>query len=232
VKLLLALLLLGALAVGGELAVAATAEQQTAERISEALGAPTEVALVGRPVTYWLVVGRIPQVEISARGVPLEGTSASLQQLDATLNDVAVDLGNLVREGRDVPVDTGEGTFTGQLAQQEATQLLGLPLGQVAFADGQAQLRIAGIALSGSVVVEEGDVVVRPDLGALGAVARLALRNVGDLRFRPPLPPGAELQAIEVGDGVLRLRGSIARTPLERFSAGQAAAEPVAPALG
>jgi hypothetical protein len=182
-------------------ALTSTAERQASEQLTRELGAPAEVDLRGWPVSLRLLGGRVPEVGVSATGVPIEGSEARITRIDATVRDVRVRFADL-SSGGPLPVDGGAGRFTALLDPASVATLAGLP-GALTFGDGVATVDLGGIAVDVVAATADGQVVIRPltDVPGLTAVPL----PLGDL------PGGARVEAVRVAPEGLVLEGSVTR---------------------
>jgi hypothetical protein len=230
------LVVIVAVAAAADLAATGFIERRVAEQVSASLGAPATVTLSGWPVAARLLAGRLPRADVAAEGVvratltdmavdrrglvdpdrtlllSAGGGSAEVDLGDVQLRlpEVRGSLAGLTDPGQPVVLDTPGGRFEAELSDDDATALLGIPQLEVQFEDGYGRLSAGPVAVEATAAVEDGAIVLRPRQPLLEAL----LRDAGRVVLRPPLPPTAELDGIELRPGVVRLFGSVQRFEL------------------
>lgn len=187
-----------------DLIITDAAEEAAATRVTQVLGAPSEVALRGFPVSLRLLLGAgVPEAVVSAVGVPLEASPIAAARLEATLRDVTVSIADLRGPTGTLPVEAGAGTFVADFDAAAVATLLAEPTGggQVVLGDGTITVTVGGMPVDGTVALAGSDIVVTPTAVAPGVTeVRVPL---------PVLPVGARIEAVEVVPGFLRFRGSV-----------------------
>jgi hypothetical protein len=177
------------------------AEDQAAQRVSAELGGQVEVDLRGWPVSLRLLQGRVPEVAISAREVPLEGSEARLERLETVVRDVRVRFADL--SGTDaLPVDGGAGTFRADISEASVNALAVVP-GGVRLGEGVAVVDVGGQPVEVLATVDAGQVVLRPAQPGAG-LAPIPLPL-------PPLPGEVVVEGVSVAPGILTLVGRVER---------------------
>jgi hypothetical protein len=192
--------------------VASNAEQRAEDEAAAALGVPVDVRLQGFPVGIRLLVGSPVDARLSARDVPIEGSEAVLDRLEIDARDVVLD-----RAG-DGAIRAERATFSAELDDDNVQQLLGvvgrLPLTDIELANGVARLSVVGFRLIDATADVRGGDVVFTITSPLGS-----LDFLGDFTSLPlqlgELPLGFEVTDVEIGRGVLRVRGAASDVLLE-----------------
>jgi hypothetical protein len=216
---LIALLVLVVL-VGGlfalDRAVHAAAEQRAADRVGDELGGPVEVTLHGWPVGLRLLTGRVTRAEMTASGVHLEESNATLDQLDVTLHDVRVGLGEL-RSPPDVLPPAGSGRFEARLSGDATWALADVPrvIADLRISDGAIRLRTPIAEASADVIVRGGAVQIVPRT----PVGVLLATDVGlDISDQPGAPV---IEEAEINGDTLVLRGVLTELAHEAADSGR-----------
>lgn len=200
--LLVVILLLAGAGMAADAYLTSTAEEQASRRVSAELDAPARVELRGWPVSLRLLSGRVPEVEITAADVPLEG-GASLSRLVVVVQDVQVRLSDLRGAGA-LPVEGGAGRFEADLSEAAVNALVPQAPGAVVLGDGLATIDVAGQPVDVVVTVDEaGQIVLRPvsDVPGLAPITLPA----------PALPGEVVVERARVTPGVLTLMGRVTR---------------------
>jgi hypothetical protein len=186
--------------------VARSAETRAEEQATQALGVPVDVRLRGFPVGLRLLSGGRVDATASAQDVPLEGTAATLTQLEVDLVDARVD-----RAGAGA-IEARSATFRAELDDDAVQQLIGIagriPLTNIELGNGIARFSFAGFALLDATAEIEGGRVV------FNLTAPIA--NLVNVRLQlEELPFGFQAESVEIRRGVLRLTGSAQELRLE-----------------
>lgn len=202
---LFVLLLLVAAVLVADVVVTGVAEDRVAARAEEEFGAPAEAELEGWPVALRVLAGQgLARVDVHAVDVPADG--GTLDRVDVTLTDVAVDLGD-VRDGIEGLPPAASARFEAEIGQESLQQMMGVPAElAVLTLDGDgARLDVAGLAqIAADVSARDGLVVVEP---RSPAAAFLGLGSIPlDLSGRPGSP---YVEEVETGAGALILRGRL-----------------------
>lgn len=185
------------------------AEAQASERVSTELGTPADVDLQGWPVSLRLLLGSVPRIVVTASDVPIPDQPARLDELDVQLSDAELRLDSLRETG--IPVRARTGTFRTTLSAEDVLALAGNPplVDRVELADGTIRF-----VLAEDVGVLDVVPSLRPD--------ELVLQAQGTTVDVPPvrlsladLPAGARVEAFEIADGELVLRGTVQDVLLE-----------------
>jgi hypothetical protein len=192
-------LLLGA-GIGVDAWLTQQAEAEAAEQTAAFLGADgAEVRLGGWPASLRLVAGRVPEVEVRARTVPLPDADLALSDLEVVLRDVRLRFADL--EAGLGSLRGAGGRFTAHLGEEAVGRLAGA---EVALGDGLGQVRVEDTSVDVAASVEEGVVVLRPVGAAPEGASPVALPL-------PRLPGGAAVDGARIVPGALRLQGVINR---------------------
>jgi hypothetical protein len=196
---LLTFVLLCGAAIGADALITAAAEDRASEEVTRRLEAPTQVRMRGWPVTVHLLQGRIPELELTASGVPIEGQEQRIDRLRVTLSDARVRFRGLQTAPE---LEAGTGTFDAELSETAVTALAGFP-GTVVLGDGIASVAAAGQTFDVAVTTEQGAVVFRP----LVPVAQ----GLQPVELRLPDLPWAMVQVDRalISPGLLRLSGLV-----------------------
>jgi hypothetical protein len=202
----LGVVVLAALLVGGDHAATAAAEERIAERISEALDAPTEVTLHGWPLTAYAATGTIPRVDIRATDVPLGRSGVTMDHLSITLRDVRVSWDDVTGNNDGLP-EAAEADFEATLTESSLQAVIGLPeeLLRIRLRDGIATLDLAGLTEIRADVEADGGIVVvrlRDRVFGLNVPSEIPV----DLRDQPGSP---HVLQTSVGEGALVLSGTL-----------------------
>lgn len=196
---LLTFVLLCGAAIGADAWVTAAAEDLASEEATARLGAPAEVSMRGWPVTVRLLQGRVPEVDLIAAGVPIDGVEQRIDRLRVTLTDARVQFRGL---GSAPELEAGAGQFHAELSEAVVGALVGLP-GAVTLGDGLGTVAAAGQSVDVAATAEAGAVVFRP--------LAPASQGLEPVELRLPDLPGATVQIEQalIAPGVLRLSGPV-----------------------
>lgn len=190
--------------VAADAALTTRAEREAATRVAQQLQAATTVDLRGWPVSLRLLTGRpVPQVAVTATGVPIPGRPASLASLEVILDDARLALGDL-RDPPEVPVEAARGRFTARVDGAALTALAEAPalLERIEVGADAVRFVVAGgAAIDTEVSAREGAVVFSADVPVLGPVDVPV--PLGDL------PAGAVVEQARVDGGQLVLEGRV-----------------------
>lgn len=196
---LLTFVLLCGAAIGADALITAAAEDRASEEVSRRLGAPAQVRMRGWPVTVNLLQGRIPELELTATGVPIEGQGQRIDRLRVTLTDARVRFRGMQTAPE---LEAGTGTFDAELSETAVTALAGFP-GTVVFGDGIASVAAAGQTIDVAVTTEQGAVVFRPLVPVSQGLQPVELRL-------PDLPwATVQVDRALISPGLLRLSGLV-----------------------
>lgn len=225
-RLLVVLVVLGALAVAADRAAVAVAERSVADQLqrTEGLATTPTVELGGFPFLTQVVAGRYDEVRVAATG--LERGGVRLAGVDATLSGVEARLGDVLSgDVSALPVERVRATVTVDFA--DLARRSGLRDVRLAAA-GQAVRVTARVTVLGRTVT--GTAVARPSLrgGTLSFRASSAEVSGADgqelralvaraLAFSVPvgdLPFGLSLTDVDVTPQGVRLEASAGRTVL------------------
>ncbi|MGH8910358.1 MAG: LmeA family phospholipid-binding protein [Egibacteraceae bacterium] len=192
-------MLAAAIMFGLDLALERAAEGRASAQVSQLLGAPTTVDLQGWPVSLRLLSGAASTVEVHAENVPT-GSGVRLRQVNATIRDVRLRLGDL--SASRLPVDVPPGTFIADLDAEAVRQLLGefARAGPVRLASGLVLLLTPSARIEARVDAGRGTLVLTP------VTASPQMPSPVEIPL-PRLPAGTTVQRISVLDGALRLEG-------------------------
>jgi hypothetical protein len=191
-------MVLAVVAIGLDLAVERAAERRISQQVSQLLGAPAMVDLRGWPVSLRLVFGSLPEVAVHAQDVPTD-SGVRLRQVDATLNEVRLQLGDLSHPR--LPVDARAGTFTADLDAQAVQQLFERGSATtVQLADGLVRLRTPTTTIDTRVEIEEGMLVLTPVTSSPQLPSRVEIPL-------PRLPAGTMVQQVTIFGDLIRLEG-------------------------
>lgn len=214
-RLLAGLLVLAVVAVVGDRILAAEVEQRAAAVASDTLAAPVEVELRGFPMALHLLRGRIPQAELTARGVPIGDRDGLLPLLRVRLTQVAVAL-RADGAGRLPPAEAG--VFHAEADGPALASVVGAPaeLGEVTIHDGEVRFAADGITVVMVPAVEAGRLALTLDrveaaAGSAGIPPELRPefpRLTADLSELPGVPVVERVRALP---GVLVLDGRLSR---------------------
>ncbi|MGH2736348.1 MAG: LmeA family phospholipid-binding protein [Actinomycetota bacterium] len=200
-KLLVVLLILGALAAGADYALKQVAEGGVATEMASALELPEapDVTIEGWPFTPRFLAGEVPAIDVTAERA--EAREVVLHDVALRITDVSFETGDVVR-GRVDQVRTGGGQGSAVLRGSEVARTLE-QLGadvDVSFSSGQVEIASelgsvsAEVSLDGgSLVVSAGDLLsASVNLPGLGGKVRYdSLRIMGgDIRIGLILEPG------------------------------------------
>ena len=226
-KLLLALLVLGALLVGADRVAEQVAERALAEQLEAELGTRPTVEIAGFPLLTQALRGRYDELRVAAPRAR-EG-AVTVEDLSATLRGAQVPLGDALGGAVDaVPVEELAATGVVTYAQLEA--LAGA--GDLELAHDPQGVRVRGsvrvlgrtvTASAVSSVALDGDTLVvratRLDVeGARPpAAVERALRDRLDLRLPlPPLPYDVTLREVSPGPRGITVSGTARDVVLRR----------------
>ena len=217
-RLLFALVLLLGLALLADRFLVSAAQDAAGRQVRSVLRTPrdAEVTIAGFPFLTQALGGRLRQVDVVSRGVPVEGLT--LQRVDASLTGVRLEVGKaLAGEIEGVPADTA--TATARLTYEDLNAYLRRRGSLVVSASGgtlsvAGQVRVKGAQFAGkgqaALVLRPGSIVLQvtsasADGVALPAAATRLLTVTVPTRG---LPFGMSLQRVEIGQDALILRGA------------------------
>lgn len=211
-----------ALVVGGQYA-----ESRAADVVAEAVAeravsvGEVDVELVGTPVLYHLVVGRLPGVRLEIRDLESGRPPVLFDAVLADLEEVRFDLGDLI-DGRPVTLDVGSGRVTATLSEAELARLVARDR-----PDWEIHLESGAVVASGTVAGTSVGVVAEPrivesglelrtrrvETGALGAGAEAEVARAFDVTVPlPALPGDLRVTDVSVGEDLLVLEGRVEGT--------------------
>lgn len=202
IRLALAVVVLGGLALAADGALAGQAERRASDLAGSVVGAPARVRMPGRPFVLHALRGSLPRVLIHAEAVPIPGTAAVVRRLELSLQDVRVSLGALLDGAQGRLPEAGAGTFSAVLDEAGLRALLGVPDElSLQVADGEIQVSVAGQLLAVTPEAREGRIVLAgmPDISGSPLLS-------GDLTG---LPGGPWVERIEVAAGEIQISGSL-----------------------
>ena len=174
---------------------------------------------LSRPLVPQLLVGRARDVEVEAAGVRVG--DLRVERITASLPVVDLPWGLGAREPLPAAQVAAEVTAADARVQLWAITPFGLQP-TLRFVGGEVVIGAPGLGLDARFVpaIEPGRVALVPALGPPGWWSALGLALGADL------PPGVVVDRIDVGEGLARVRGSVALDALDRGAGG--CAEPLA----
>lgn len=143
---------------------------------------------------------RASRAAVEAGGVPLEGTDARLQDLTASIPQLAVDH---LPGARELVIAGSGATFSVELDEQELEALWEGP-GRVELLDGVVRLAVGPLAIDVDVHADGRQLVLTPRLPP--AIA-LVVGQVPPVPVTPRLPEGVTLWQATVTSEILRIAG-------------------------
>ena len=202
--LVVALVVLGVALFFADQAITVAAERQTAQNVSQALKADTEVDFEGWPVTLQMLGGTISRVTASANDVPLE-QGGRLDSLDIVMSDVRINLNDLRNSGGQRLPPAREGTFEAELGEASVAQVMRLPDAvELTLDNGTATIAAGGLEVQAEVEARRGDIVVSL-AGPLAALLGGAEFPI-DLSEQPGAPA---VRSVDIDGGIFSLRGDL-----------------------
>jgi hypothetical protein len=176
-------------------------ERRIESSLESRLGFSIEVDLSGWPVVPRLLVGSVPQAQVTARNVAVAGVGASVSLVQFTFEDVSW---RRQRRGPlDPPIQAESARFKVEVTEGELEELLSGQHGMadVRLADGRVRLTVAGgLAANFDVAARGGGVVLRPEVPVVDFEVYLPID--------PIMPGRTTVERVLVEDGRLILTGS------------------------
>lgn len=157
-RLLVALVVLGALLVVTDVVAEGLAESELEARLAAEVPGATSVSarIESFPfLGHLLTSGRVAQVDARARGIEVQGLELDVVHVD--LDGVTLDRRILVDDQRVAVTDIDHGRVTAEVTQAALSDRLGV---DVRLEAGRASVRVAGQRVSASLAVRDGRLVV------------------------------------------------------------------------
>jgi hypothetical protein len=176
-------------------------ERRIETSLENRLGFSAEVDLSDWPVVPRLLVGSVPQAQVTARNVVIAGIGARVSLVQFTLEDV-----RWKRQRRgllDLPIQAESVRFRVEATEENLEELLSGQgrIADVRLADGRVRLTGAGgLAATFDVVATGGGIVLRPEVSVVDFEVYLP--------FDPIMPDKTRVERVLVEDGRLILTGS------------------------
>jgi hypothetical protein len=181
--------------------IASQIERRIERSLESRLGFPVGVDLSGWPVVPRLLLGSIPQAQVTARDVAVARIGASVSLVQFTLEDVSWKKQR--RKPLDPPVQAESVRFKMEVTEEnlEALFVGQQGVGDVRLADGRARLKVpGGPGANFDVAARGGDVVLRPEVPVVDFEVYLPID--------PIMPGKTRVERVLVKEGRLILTGS------------------------
>jgi len=176
-------------------------ERRIETGLESRVGLPVEVDLSGWPVVPRLLLGSIPQAQVTARNVAVPGIGTSISLVQFTLENVSWK--DQRREPLDTPIQAERARFRVEVTQGDLEELLSDQgrMADVRLADGRVRLTVAGGLTANFDVAAKGrGVVLRPEVPVVDFEVYLPI---------DPIVPGkARVESVLVENRRLILTGS------------------------
>ncbi len=207
-RLVIILLILGGILVAGDFAARAYAESRVREVLMASLDLERQpdVALGGISFLFSLASGTVPSATVSATDVTIE--RVPVERMELLLQEVAFSPRELLRKSGAIHATTGDGSAV--LSGEDVTAALrnnDIPV-SVRFEAGRAFVSAEPLIgdVAANVSVEDGQIVLRPDVPLLGSLISVRL---------PPILPGVRYTSVTLENEQAALSFDLTDTTFE-----------------